>query len=57
MPKYHVVVVNVMRHTNTYEIEASSAEDAEDAVDNDKGTLVSSYEKYVDGDSWVQEVE
>ena len=57
MPKFHVVCVNVMRITNTYEVVADDAEDAEDKVDSSLGTLVSSYEKYVDGDSWVTEVE
>ena len=57
MPKYHVVNVNVMRITNTYEVEDTDAEDAEDKVDSSLGTLISSYEKYVDGDSWITEVE
>ncbi len=57
MPKYHVVVVNVMRITTTYEVEAASEEEAEDKVDDNQGTLIGTYEKYVDGDSWVQEVQ
>ncbi len=56
MPKYHVTNVNVMRITTTYEVEAASEEDATDKVDDDQGTLIRTSEKYVDGDSWVQEI-
>jgi hypothetical protein len=57
MPKYHVVSVSVMRITTTHEVTASSESEAEDLVDSDKGTFISTYEKYVDGDGWVTEVE
>ena len=57
MPKYHVVNVSVMRITTTYEVEADNAEEAEDKIDDNLGKQISSYEKYVDGDSWVTEVE
>ncbi len=57
MPKYHVTNVNVMRITTTYEVEADSEDDATNKVDDDQGTLIGTSEKYVDGDSWVQEVQ
>lgn len=55
MPKYHVTNVSVMRITSTYEVVADSAEEAEDKVDHHLGTLIGTYEKFVDGDSSVTE--
>lgn len=57
MPKYHVTNVKVMRITTTYEVEADSEDEATDKVDDNLGIVLGTYEKYIDGDFWVEEVQ
>lgn len=57
MPKYHVTNVKVMRITTTYEVEADTEDEATDKVDDNLGIVLGTYEKYIDGDFWVEEVQ